>query len=348
MAIQFRGGAYEDFVPSKLLNREPAVIESGDPATISGQSVKVKIGDDIHTFVTKEELDETVADQLDAELDDYTADLLADITAAEQAATDAASAANTAKTGADNAATAANNAKTAADEAAASANNAATAANTAAANANAYITLIARTETSPAQAAHSVGEYIIYNTALYRVTSAIAIGDTLTVDTNITATTIADALETIDPSQISAMQSDISKLFGDFATVEASTTASQAYKAGEYLIYNGYLYRVTTAISSGGTITVGTNVVQTTVGEKMSNRTLWYKEQAVSATTGNIVTISDSRITTDHVLSEVVWDDSSKITAITGWSTDTPGTFTINGTCTAATTVTVILTKKDN
>lgn len=40
-------------------------------------------------------------------------------------------------------------------------------------------------EESPSAAAHSVGDYIYYNSHLYRVIVAIAIGDTLVVDTNI-------------------------------------------------------------------------------------------------------------------------------------------------------------------
>ena len=52
----------------------------------------------------------------------------------------------------------------------------------------------------------------------------------------------------------------IGSVLADIAPVEASTTASQAYQAGSYLIYNNQLYMVTVDIASGGTITVGTNV----------------------------------------------------------------------------------------
>lgn len=48
-------------------------------------------------------------------------------------------------------------------------------------------TLVGPTETSPSEAAHAAGEYLIYNGALYEVTAAIAVGDTLTVGTNIAA-----------------------------------------------------------------------------------------------------------------------------------------------------------------
>lgn len=138
-------------------------------------------------------------------------------------------------------------------------------------------------------------------------------------------------------------------VLGDFATVEDSTTASKAYKVGEYLVYNNRLYRVTTAIASGGTITVGTNVVQTDVGAEMANRRLWFKDVPVSALTGNIIDLPDSRITSDYVLegNSITWGDPSKITALTEWSTETAGHFIVTGTCSSATTATFALVKAD-
>ena len=53
---------------------------------------------------------------------------------------------------------------------------------------------IAITETSPATAAHAVGDFILYNGLLYLVTAAIGIGDTLTVGTNITLDTVGNEL----------------------------------------------------------------------------------------------------------------------------------------------------------
>lgn len=53
------------------------------------------------------------------------------------------------------------------------------------------------------------------------------------------------------------------------AYVETGTTASRAYSAGQYLTINGVLYRVTTAISSGATLTPGTNCVAVTVGGEL-------------------------------------------------------------------------------
>lgn len=47
--------------------------------------------------------------------------------------------------------------------------------------------MIAPLEVSPSANAYSVGEQLIFNDTLYTVTTAIAIGDALTVGTNITA-----------------------------------------------------------------------------------------------------------------------------------------------------------------
>jgi len=53
---------------------------------------------------------------------------------------------------------------------------------------------IAQEETSPTTHAYSSGDYLMYNYQLYRVTSSISVGGTLTVGTNITATTVMDEL----------------------------------------------------------------------------------------------------------------------------------------------------------
>ena len=77
------------------------------------------------------------------------------------------------------------------------------------------------------------------------------------------------------------------------------------------------------------------------------NKTLFFPNKDVTATTGNILVLNDSRITADHIVTEVVWGNSSYITSDVTWTT-AAGSLTLNGTCTTATTVTVTLVKKDN
>lgn len=58
--------------------------------------------------------------------------------------------------------------------------------------------LIGDSETSPASASHAVGDLIVYESQLYTVTAAIAQGDTLTPDGNISKTTIIQYLKAND------------------------------------------------------------------------------------------------------------------------------------------------------
>lgn len=57
----------------------------------------------------------------------------------------------------------------------------------------------------------------------------------------------------------------------NLATVESGNTASQNYAVGDYVCVNGILYKVTAAIASGQSFTVGTNIEQTNVGTELSS-----------------------------------------------------------------------------
>ena len=97
----------------------------------------------------------------------------------------------TARTTATNAATAASNAQTTATNAATAAGNAQTTANNALTAANNAQGMIATVEaTSTASKEYSVGDLLIYNETLYRVTAKIASGGTITVGTNAVATNV--------------------------------------------------------------------------------------------------------------------------------------------------------------
>lgn len=55
------------------------------------------------------------------------------------------------------------------------------------------------------------------------------------------------------------------------AGTEATSTASKAYTVGQYLIYNDKLYRVKTAIASGASLVVNTNIVETKAADEIAN-----------------------------------------------------------------------------
>lgn len=144
-----------------------------------------------------------------------------------------------------------------------------------------------------------------------------------------------------------AIRDAVEAILGVYATVEESTTASRPYKVGEHLVLNWILYRVTVAIASGGTITPNTNCKQTTVGDEIANKVLRFDNITVNATTGDIATKNDDRITADHELARCEFGNSLGITSSVDVTTSA-GSVVLNGTCTSATTAKLILIKPDN
>lgn len=57
---------------------------------------------------------------------------------------------------------------------------------------------VATIETSPAVAAHAVGDIILYGGKIYEVTAAISIGESLVIGTNIVATSIGDEISALN------------------------------------------------------------------------------------------------------------------------------------------------------
>ena len=58
-------------------------------------------------------------------------------------------------------------------------------------------------------------------------------------------------------------------LSNSIAPLEATNKASKAYSVDDYLIMNGLLYKVTTAIAQGATIIAGTNVEQKYITDEL-------------------------------------------------------------------------------
>ena len=190
--------------------------------------------------------------------------------------------------------------------------------------------------TTTAIKAYNVGAYLTYNGYLYKVKTAISLGGTITPGTNCEQTNVGAELATI---------------FGGIAKYEPdSTHLSKGYNVGDYCIADNKLYRFVKHAYSGDAIVAGTytssdNAVETTIAKDMSTDKLWYYHVPVTATTGQIVDIIDSRITPQHVLAEITWADESKITSLTQWTTDIDGHFSISGAASAATECTVLLVR---
>ena len=227
MAIQMRRGAYGDLDPTKAVNAEVLVVTSNDPIATDGKAVYIAFAPgDVKRMATHDELGT------------YETNAQMSAAAAQESASSASTSAQTASGSATAAkswavgpngsgpGTSTNNSKYYAEQAASEA------------------TLAKSWAVGPSGS----GSGTDTNNSKYYAEQAAA-------------------------SQ-AAVEGLLDTVLGNFATVESSTTASKAYKIGEYLVLNNLLYRVTAAIASGGTITVGTNVVQTTVGDEVANNVL--------------------------------------------------------------------------
>lgn len=145
---------------------------------------------------------------------------------------------------------------------------------------------------------YNANAYLMHNGVFYKVTEEINIGDTLDygLDGNIAHVDISSQFGSggggstgcveLTQAQYDALSEEakmadviylitdspdnyLDEVFGDFATVEYTDTASKAYSVGDYLVYDNKFYLVTDDIAQGDTITPNTNVRQTTVGEEV-------------------------------------------------------------------------------
>ena len=93
-------------------------------------------------------------------------------------------------------------------------------------------------------------------------------GGIANVDTELSATSTNPVQNKAIAEGINSIQSQIVPT----ASIESGATASKAYNVGDFLVKNGILYKVTQAIAEGDALTVGTNIVMTTVGGELSEK----------------------------------------------------------------------------
>lgn len=128
-----------------------------------------------------------------------------------------------------------------------------------------------------------------------------------------------------------AVYTETQKLESNFAVIQASNVATQAFAIGDYLTYQGDLYKVTSAIANGGTITPGTNCTKTNVGTQLDllNDSLnsATAPSKYTATAGTSVTINQQNVykigrvvllTFDVTTSETLASNSNILTDVPG------------------------------
>lgn len=109
-------------------------------------------------------------------------------------------------------------------------------------------------------ATYAVGDYCVYEGRLYRCTTAITTAEAWTAG-HWTAAVLTDDIESELSTEAStrstndnALAADIAKALGDLAAVYST---SATYAVGDYCIYQGQLYRCTTAITTAEAWTSG-------------------------------------------------------------------------------------------
>ena len=120
-------------------------------------------------------------------------------------------------------------------------------------------------ENATSSAPYAIGEQLIFNGVLCEATSAISIGDTLAMGTNLSTAnkiTNRDSTPTANSTKLvtsGGVYSADNQIRENIANVEGATSA-HPYTVGKQLIFNGLLCKATSAISVGDTLAVGTNL----------------------------------------------------------------------------------------
>lgn len=124
---------------------------------------------------------------------------------------------------------------------------------------------------------------------------------------------ITDSDAVLDASDVALGSGTVETLAGSIATIETSP-ATANHSVGEYIVYNGQLYKVTTAITAGTTLTGKISAVS--VGEQLSEAlAVGYTE----ATTLSGMTASLNQLNRVGNLC-VLSLNVNVTTAISGWS----------------------------
>lgn len=118
-----------------------------------------------------------------------------------------------------------------------------------------------------------------------------------------------------------------------------------AYKDSTNAVTSGSTDLVESGAVASELATVNSSI--TTLTNQAQNKVLYFTGVACAATTGNFTSYSNSAITANHVVAECVFANPFAITSNVTWTTAN-GSVTLNGTCTTATTVNLVLVKKDN
>lgn len=149
-------------------------------------------------------------------------------------------------------------------------------------------------------------------------------------------------------AHITDAESDISDINTALSGKQATLVSGTNIKTvnGQSLLGSGNLAAIPTGGAAGKAL-VKASATNYDVTWGDAGGALWFTNVAISATTGDIATISDSAITANHVLGRIEWTNPSYITTDVTWTTSA-GSLVLNGTASSATTANILLVLKNN
>lgn len=101
---------------------------------------------------------------------------------------------------------------------------------------------------------------------------------------------ITDSDVVLDADNVALGNGTVEDLAGSVAVIETET-ASANRSVGDHILLNGQLYTVTTAVATGETYVVGTNISATTVGSELTALTNDLTPRQLGITAGTNVTL---------------------------------------------------------
>lgn len=162
----------------------------------------------------------------------------------------------------------------------------------------------------------------------------------------------ASNIQTLDNQSIQAhitdAESDIADINTALSGKQATLVSGTNIKTvnGQSLLGSGNLAAIPTGGAAGKAL-VKASAANYDVTWGDAGGALWFTNVAISATTGDIATISNSAITANHVLGRIEWANPPYITTDVTWTTSA-GSLVLNGTASAATTANILLVLKNN
>lgn len=100
--------------------------------------------------------------------------------------------------------------------------------------------------------------------------------------------------------------------------------------------------RINDSSNSSSTETWSVDKIRTSAGG-----VLYFTNINISVTSGDIATINNGEITSDHVVAECVFDNPDNINSVITWETSN-GSLILSGVCIGETTANIVLVKKIN